>query len=68
MCRFHARFVALCDHNASTLQTDGRTDERYARSISATYTIYDWHVALKMKLVRFRLMVRYLHCVSKKRQ
>jgi len=28
-------FCALCDHNPPTLQTDGGTDGRHARSISA---------------------------------
>jgi len=29
-------FITRCDHNPPTLQTDGRTDGRHARSISAT--------------------------------
>ena len=38
-CRFQL-FVALCDHNPPTLQTDGRTDGRHARSIGATCVDY----------------------------
>ena len=34
-CRFPL-FIALCDHNPPTLQTDGQTDGRHARSISST--------------------------------
>ena len=32
-------FVALCDHNSPTLQTDRQPDERHARSISVTSII-----------------------------
>ena len=35
MCPF-TPFVVLRDHNSPTLQTDGRTDGRHARSINAT--------------------------------